>query len=454
MKLYNTASHEIEEFVPQNPQEVKMYTCGPTVYSFAHIGNFASYTYWDLLVRTMQLNGWKVKRVMNITDVGHLVSDADDGEDKMEKGARREGVTVWDIAQKYTDAYLKDFHRLGLLEPAEICKATDYIAQDIKLVEALDKAGYLYDTTDGLYFDTSKFPRYAEFARLDLENLQAGARVEFSDEKRNASDFAVWKWVREGEDHAMKWEFRGRMGYPGWHLECSTIIHEELGEPIDIHCGGIDHIPIHHTNEIAQSEAAFGKKMCNVWVHCNFITCEGQKISKSLGNCYYIQDLIDRGYAPVDYKMWLYQGHYQAERDFNFEQLAAAHARLMNYRNFAALRWQGVEVSDFEDAQKEILENLNSNLNSAGAFAVIDAAAKSGKAPSEKFLKFLDDAFGFELAATTPDISDELKGKIAARVAAKAERDFTTADRLRDEIADAGIELLDSATEVHWRYKG
>lgn len=454
MKLYNTASHEIEEFVPQNPQEVKMYTCGPTVYSFAHIGNFASYTYWDLLVRTMQLNGWKVKRVMNITDVGHLVSDADDGEDKMEKGARREGVTVWDIAQKYTDAYLKDFHRLGLLEPAEICKATDYIAQDIKLVEALDKAGYLYDTTDGLYFDTSKFPRYADFARLDLENLQAGARVEFSDEKRNASDFAVWKWIRDGEDHAMKWEFRGRMGYPGWHLECSTIIHEELGEPIDIHCGGIDHIPIHHTNEIAQSEAAFGKKMCNVWVHCNFITCEGQKISKSLGNCYYIQDLIDRGYAPVDYKMWLYQGHYQAERDFNFEQLAAAHARLMNYRNFAALRWQGVEVSDFEDAQKEILENLNSNLNSAGAFAVIDAAAKSGKAPSEKFLKFLDDAFGFELAATTPDISDELKGKIAARVAAKAERDFATADRLRDEIADAGIELLDSATEVHWRYKG
>ncbi len=454
MKLYNTASHEVEEFIPQNPQEVKLYTCGPTVYSFAHIGNFASYTYWDLLVRTMQLNGWKVKRVMNITDVGHLVSDADDGEDKMEKGARREGVTVWDIAQKYTDAYLNDFRRLGLLEPAKICKATDYIANDIKLVEALDKAGYLYDTTDGLYFDTSKFPRYAEFARLDLENLQAGARVEFSDEKRNASDFAVWKWIREGEDHAMKWEFRGRMGYPGWHLECSTIIHEELGEPIDIHCGGIDHIPIHHTNEIAQSEAAFGKKMCNVWVHCNFITCEGQKISKSLGNCYYIQDLIDRGYEPVDYKMWLYQGHYQAERDFNFEQLAAAHARLMNYRNFAALRWQGVEESDFEDAQKEILENLNSNLNSAGAFAVIDAAAKSGKAPSEKFLKFLDDAFGFELAATAPDISGELKGKIAARVAAKAERDYATADRLRDEIVDAGIELLDSATEVRWRYKG
>lgn len=453
MKLYNTATHEIQEFVPQNPKEVKLYTCGPTVYSFAHIGNFASYTYWDLLVRTLQLNGWNVKRVLNLTDVGHLVSDADDGEDKMEKGARREGVTVWDIAKKYADAYLDDFHRLGLLEPAKICRATDYIEQDKKLVDALDKAGYLYDTTDGLYFDTSKFPRYAEFARLDLENLRAGARVEFSDEKRNASDFAVWKWVREGEDHAMQWEYRGRMGYPGWHLECSTIIHEELGEPIDIHCGGIDHIPIHHTNEIAQSEAAFGEKMCNVWMHCNFITVEGQKISKSLGNVYYLSDLIERGFDPVDYKVWLYQGHYQAERDFTFEQLGAAHARLMNYRNFAALRWQDAEKSDFEEEQKEILENLNSNLNSAGAFAVIDAAAKSGKAPSEKFLKFLDEAFGFELAASTPDISDELKGKISARIAAKAERDFATADRLRDEIADAGIELLDSATSVQWRYK-
>ena len=452
MKLYNTETHGLIEFVPQDPKNVKVYTCGPTVYSYAHIGNFASYTYWDLLIRTLQLNGWKVNRVMNITDVGHLVSDADDGEDKMEKGARREGVTVWDIAQKYTDAYMEDFHRLGLIEPAKICRATDYIEADMKLVDALDKAGYLYDTTDGLYFDTSKFPRYAEFARLDLENMQAGARVEFSEEKRNVSDFAVWKWIRDGEDHAMKWEYRGRMGYPGWHLECSTIIHEELGEPIDIHTGGIDHIPIHHTNEVAQSESAYGVKMANCWLHCNYITIDGKKISKSLGNVYNLQDLIDRGFAPVDYKVWLYQGHYQAERDFTFEQLAAAHARLMNYRNFAALRWQGVETSDFTDERAQIMDCLNSNLNSAGAFAVIDAAVKSGKAPSEEFLKFLDEAFGFELAASTPDISDEIKEKIAARFAAKAEKDFATADKLRDEIAEQGIELLDSADGTKWQY--
>ena len=453
MKLYNTLSHKVEEFTPTNPNEVKIYTCGPTVYSFAHIGNLTAYTYWDLLIRVLRLNGWKEKRVLNITDVGHLTSDADDGEDKMEKGARREGKTVWEVAQMYMDDFLKNFHKLGLIEPYAICRATDFIEEDKKIVEALDKAGYLYDTTDGLYFDTSKFPKYAEFAHLDLENLRAGARVEFSDEKRNPSDFAVWKWIREGEDHAMKWEYRGRMGYPGWHLECSTIIHEKLNETIDIHCGGIDHIPVHHTNEIAQTEGAFGKKMANFWLHNNFITVEGQKISKSLGNVYYLSDLEERGFSPVDYKMWLYQGHYQAERDFSFEQLGAAHARLMNYRNFAALRWQGVETSDFAEARAEIIDLLNSNLNSAGAFAVIDGVVKSGLAPSDDFLKFLDDALGLEIAKSTPNISDELKAKIAERVEAKATKNYADADRLRDEILEQGIELLDGANGVRWQYK-
>ncbi len=453
MKLYNTLSHQVEDFIPTNPDEVKIYTCGPTVYSFAHIGNFTAYVYWDLLIRVLRLNGWKEKRVLNITDVGHLTSDADDGEDKMEKGARREGKTVWEVAQMYMDDYMANFRKLGLIEPFAICRATDFIEEDKKLVEALDKAGYLYDTTDGLYFDTSKFPKYAEFARLDLENLLAGARVEFSDEKKNPSDFAVWKWIREGEGHAMKWEFRGRMGYPGWHLECSTIIHEKLGEPIDIHCGGIDHIPVHHTNEIAQSEGAFGTQMSRFWLHNNHITTEGQKISKSLGNVYYLNDLAERGYSPIDFKMWLYQGHYQAERDFSFEQVAAAHARLMNYRNFAALRWQDVEKSDFVEARAEILDCLNSNLNSAGAFAVLDGAAKSGLAPSDEFLKFIDEAFGLEIAANSMDISEDLKAKIAERIEAKAAKDYARADALRDEIAEEGIELLDSVNGVKWQYE-
>jgi len=453
MKLYNALSHKVEEFKPINPEQVKIYTCGPTVYSFAHIGNYTAYIYWDLLMRILKQNGYGVKRVMNITDVGHLTSDGDEGEDKMEKGARREGKTVWEVAQFYMDDFMKTFRELGLIEPDEVCRATDYIEAQTKMVDILDEKGYLYDTEDGLYFDTSKFPTYADFARLDLENLRAGARIEFSVEKRNVSDFAVWKWIREGEDHAMKWEYRGRMGYPGWHLECSTIIHEELGEPIDIHTGGVDHIPVHHTNEIAQSEAAFGVKMANYWTHCNHITVEGEKISKSLGNVYYFGDLAERGFSMNDYKMWIFQGHYQANRNFSFADLGAARQRLLNYRNFAALRWQGAELSDFAEAREKMMAQLNANMNSAGALAELDAVAKSGLAPSDEFLKFLDEVLGLQIAESTPDISDELRDMITERARLKEMRDYAEADRLRDEIAREGYEVLDTARGPVWQYK-
>lgn len=450
MKLYNTLTRTVEEFTPINDKRVKIYTCGPTVYSFAHIGNFTCYVYWDLLVRTLQLEGWPVDRVLNITDVGHLTSDADDGEDKMEKGAKREGKTVWEVAEMYMGDFLENFRALSMVEPTDICRATDFIKEDTQLVDALYEKGYLYDTTDGLYFDTSKFPKYADFARLDLEHLKAGARIEFSDEKRNPSDFAVWKWIRDGEDHAMKWEYRGRMGYPGWHLECSTIIHEKLGEPIDIHCGGIDHIPVHHTNEIAQTECAYGEKMANFWLHNNFITIEGQKISKSLGNVYMFSDLKEKGYSHMDYKMWVLQGHFQSERNFSFEDIAAAKQRLLNYRNFAALRWQK-ESTDMSEVRKSMLMQLENNLNSAGALAELDKSI-STNVPDEDFVKFLDDAFGLNIAGSTPDISDELKAKIKKRFAAKKEKDFTTADALRDEISDEGITLLDGADGSVWQY--
>ena len=450
MKLYNTLTRKVEEFTPINDKRVKIYTCGPTVYSFAHIGNFTCYVYWDLLVRTLQLEGWPVDRVLNITDVGHLTSDADDGEDKMEKGAKREGKTVWEVAEMYMGDFLENFHALNMVEPTDICRATDFIKEDTQLVDALYEKGYLYDTTDGLYFDTSKFPKYADFARLDLEHLKAGARIEFSDEKRNPSDFAVWKWIRDGEDHAMQWEYRGRMGYPGWHLECSTIIHEKLGEPIDIHCGGIDHIPVHHTNEIAQTECAYGKKMANFWLHNNFITIEGQKISKSLGNVYMFSDLEEKGYSHMDYKMWVLQGHFQSERNFSFEDIAAAKQRLLNYRNFAALRWQK-EATDMLEVRKAMMMQLENNLNSAGALAELDKSM-STSVPDEEFVKFLDDAFGLKIAESTPDISDELKTKIEKRFKAKKEKDFATADALRDEISDEGIVLLDGADGSIWQY--
>ncbi len=451
MKLYNTLTRKVEEFKPIDSERVKIYTCGPTVYGFAHIGNFTSYIYWDLLVRTLQLNGWKAERVLNITDVGHLASDADDGEDKMEKGAKRDGKTVWEVAEMYMADFLRNFRALNMLEPAGICRATDFIQEDIALVEELDKKGFLYDTTDGLYFDTAKFTDYAKFARLDLEHLRAGARVEFSNEKRNPSDFAVWKWIRDGEDHAMQWEFRGRMGYPGWHLECSTIIHEKLGETIDIHCGGIDHIPVHHTNEIAQTEGAFGKKMANFWLHNNFITIEGQKISKSLGNVYMFEDLAERGFSHLDYRMWVLQGHFQSERNFSFEDLAAAKQRLLNYRNFATLRWQK-PATDMSATREAMLVQLNNNLNSAGALSELDKAINSGAVPDAEFVQFLDEALGLKLEETTADIAEELKKKIAERTAAKQAKNYARADELREEIAAAGIALLDGAGGTNWRF--
>lgn len=451
MKLYNTLTRKVEEFTPQNTERVKMYTCGPTVYSFAHIGNFTAYIYWDLLVRTIRLNGWKEDRVLNITDVGHLASDADDGEDKMEKGARREGKTVWQIAEMYMNDYLANFRALNLIEPTQICRATDFIEEDIALVDALDKKGFVYETSDGLYYDTSKFASYADFAHLDLENLKAGARVEFNNEKHNASDFALWKWVREGEDHAMQWKYRGRAGYPGWHIECAAIIHEKLGETIDIHTGGIDHIPVHHTNEIAELEGAYDKQMSRFWVHNNFITIDGEKISKSLGNVYMFSDLIAKGFSHLDYKMWVLQGHFQSERNFSFSDLAAARQRLTNYRNFAALRWQK-PATDMSEVRAAILEQLNNNLNSAGALAELDKAIKNN-VPSNEFVEFLDEAFGLKLAESTPDISDELKAKIAERKQAKTERNFAKSDALRDEIAKAGIKLLDGANEMLWQYE-
>lgn len=461
MKLYNTLTRGVEEFLPQDEGRVKIYTCGPTVYGYAHIGNFTAYVYWDLLVRVLRLNGWKEDRVLNITDVGHLVSDADEGEDKMEKGAKREGLTVWEVAKRYEEDFFEQYRALLLLEPTQIRRATDFIEQDKVLIEALDKKGLVYETSDGLYYDTAKFPSYAEFARLDLDHLRAGARVEFSSEKRNVSDFALWKWVREGEDHAMQWEYRGRMGYPGWHIECATIIHECLGEPIDIHCGGIDHIPVHHTNEIAEIEGAYGKKMARFWLHNNFITIDGEKISKSLGNVYRFSDLLERGFSPLDFKMWVLQGHFQSERNFSFKDLAAAKQRRLNYRNFAVLRWQ--EGASFEDEagallelEKRILAQLNNNLNSAAALAELDVVvslAGAGKCrPNKKFIQFLDEAFGLGLEESTPDISEELKGKIAERTEAKRARDFARADVLREEILKEGIGLLDGAGGAVWQY--
>ncbi|MBO7720057.1 cysteine--tRNA ligase [Candidatus Saccharibacteria bacterium] len=445
LKLYNQLTKSVEDFTPLDPKNVKIYTCGPTVYSYAHIGNFSSYIYWDLLVRTLTLNGYTVNRVLNLTDVGHLSSDADDGEDKLEKGAKKEGKTVWQIADKYIDAFLKDFHALNMVEPTKIARATDYIDEDLELVQTLIDKGYTYTTGDGIYFDTSKFKDYANFARLDLEKLKAGARVEFNKEKKNISDFAIWKFVRPGENHAMQWDFEGRPGYPGWHLECSTIIHAELGETIDIHTGGIDHIPVHHTNEIAQTECAYGKKMANFWLHCNFITIDGEKVSKSLGNIYTIDDLRERGFSPLDFKLWVLQGHYRGDRNFSFDDLASAKNRRLSWRNRIASAYQITTNSTF--SRDTALALVSNNLNSSELLAYID-----NNTLGLDDWEFIDQLLGLDLIATTPKVSKEILDKINARESARKSKDFATSDRLRDELAGNNITILDTEHGPIWQY--
>jgi len=445
MKLYNTLSRKTEEFRPIG-EVVKIYTCGPTVYNFQHIGNYAAQIYWDLLVRTLRANGFKVRRVLNLTDVGHLVSDGDEGEDKLEKGAAREGKSVWEVAKFYAEDFLKNYRSLELSEPEMIARATDYIEEDKKAVDKMTENGFTYETQDGVYFDTAKFAGYADFARLDLAGLQAGARVQFSDEKRNAADFAVWKFIKSGEKHEMRWDYLGRPGYPGWHLECSTIIHEELGEPIDIHTGGVDHIPVHHSNEIAQTFAMDGRALAKYWLHCNFITIEGEKISKSLGNVYLLSDLAERGFSAMDYKMWVLSGHYQGTRNFTFESLEAAKQRRLNWRNRIALCYQK-EVAGEAGAFEKILAAVSNNLNSAEGFALVDNLELS----LEDWRK-VDELFGLRLISDTPEISEELKELISMRKKARAEKDFRRADEIRDKLAKAGIGVRDTADGAVWEY--
>ena len=465
LKFYNTPSRKIEEFKPLNPENVKIYTCGPTVYASPHIGNWVAFIYWDILIRTLRLNGYNVTRTMNITDVGHLVSDEDDGEDKLEKGARREGKTVWEVAEFYTNEFLKGMQDLNLIKPENLSKATDFIPEQIEIIDNLSRKGFTYITSDGIYFNTAKFPKYANFAHLDLENLKAGARVNFNPEKKNLSDFALWKWSPKDQKRGMEWEYCGRMGFPGWHLECSAIAINTLGETIDIHTGGIDHIPVHHTDEIAQSETFTGKTFSNYWLHCNHMTSEGKKISKSLGNGFTLEQIMLQGFSPMDFKMFVLQSQYRTESNFSFENLKSAQNRLKNWQNIANLRWQ-IKGSDGKipslAAKQAILEEVNDNLDTPKALAKIDEIfGEIIKANPEKLnhsnllelLEFIDELLGLNLITSTPDISDEIKIKIIERTNARAEKNWTKSDEIRDELLSKNIILRDTPKKSFWEYR-
>lgn len=467
MKLYNTLSRQVEQIAPIAPPTVSIYTCGPTVYDYPHVGNWFTFIRYDLLLRVLKSGGAPTKWVMNITDVGHLVSDADEGEDKLEKGAHREGKTAWDIAAFYSDYFLKGLDRLNITTPDYLPKATEHIAEQISLVKTLESKGYAYQIDDGIYYDTSKFPGYAAFARLDLDDLQEGARVATNAQKRNPSDFALWKFSPASQKRDMEWDSPWGKGFPGWHLECSAMSQKYLGDTIDIHCGGIDHIPVHHTNEIAQSEAATGQRFANCWMHTNHISVDGQKISKSLGNGITLEDIESKGYDLEAFRLHVLESHYRSQSRFSWDSIESASNRLAGYKSFAALRWQTVRSDSlgdiFENSIAQIVAALNDDLNSPVALAKLSSLCdevgtrveKIGGLPQADqdafagFLQNIDDLLGLSLASIA-DISPEQKQTIAERQAARQARDWQKSDTLRDELAGQGVYIRDTASEPIW----
>lgn len=458
VKLHNTLTRNVDDLRPLADNKISLYTCGLTVYSQPHIGNWVSYIYWDVLVRTLRASGYDVTRVQNITDVGHLTSDEDAGEDKMLKGALREGKTAWEVADKYI-AIADDeaYNQLGLIRPDHMPRATEYIPQQIDFVKELEAKGYTYSIDDGVYFDTSKLQNYGELARLDIEGLQFGARVEDTG-KKNPTDFAVWKFSNPGEKRDMEWDSPWGKGFPGWHLECSVMARELLGDQIDIHTGGIDHIPVHHTNEIAQTEAVTGKHpFANIWLHANHIKVDGQKMSKSLGNIYTLHDIADKGFDLQAFKLLVLSKHYGTEGNFTWEILEAAQNRLNNWKATAALKWQTEPQPHHVHA--DILARLQDDLDTPRAVAEVDRALSllqehAATADRESIVKLIDDIrtlLGIDL--NCDDIPDEQKQLIKDREAAREAKDWTRSDTLRDELASQGIAVRDTPHGTVWEYK-
>ncbi|MGB9695901.1 MAG: cysteine--tRNA ligase [Ignavibacteria bacterium] len=454
--LFNTLTRRKEEFVPIEPGKVRMYCCGPTVYNYAHIGNLRSYFFEDILKRALLYNGYDVIHVMNITDVGHLVSDADEGEDKMEKGAKREGKTVWEIAEFFTSAFKKDIALLNILPPSVYCKATDYIKEQIEMIKCLEEKGYTYITSDGVYYDTSKFPDYGKLARLDIEGLKEGLRVEFSEEKRNKTDFALWKFSPKDRQRQMEWDSPWGKGFPGWHIECSAMSRKFLGDTFDIHCGGVDHIPIHHTNEIAQSEGCTGKKFVNYWIHGEFLIEEQGKMSKSAGEFLRLQTLIDKGYSPLDYRYFLLMTHYRKKIKFSFDNLDAAKN---GYNNLKYKLAELLSEKTQEELREDIIETwhnlfleaINDDLNTPEALALLWDIIKDDKLyPSERIYlaKDFDKILGLDFSKIQPLKGSETIPEGIIRLAeqrktARANKDFKLADDLRIQIQNAGFEIID-----------
>ncbi|HKW81032.1 MAG TPA: cysteine--tRNA ligase [Casimicrobiaceae bacterium] len=450
LRLYDTYTRSLRTFEPLEPGVVGLYTCGPTVYDYQHIGNFRTFLFEDVLKRVLEWNGYRVRHVMNVTDVGHLTSDADTGEDKMEKGARRTGKSAWEIAELYTRSFLDDMQRLGIEPPTILSRATDHIAGQIAFIADIERAGYTYRTSDGIYFDTSRQPGYGYLARLDKAGLDAGRRVELG-EKKSATDFALWKFSPTGEKRQMEWDSPWGRGFPGWHIECSAMAQEYLGDYFDIHCGGEDHIPVHHTNEIAQTEARVGTRLANFWMHGYFLLSNDAKMAKSAGEFLRLQSLLDRGYDPLAYRYLCLTAHYRSQLNFTWEALDAAATGLERMR-------RGVHaLPGGGDAEASYLERftaaVNDDLNVPKALAVAWELLRgdlADRAATRATLLACDRVFGLGLSTWQPPVEtipEPVHALAAARAAARAARQWAEADRLRAELHAAGWEMEDRGDE-------
>lgn len=464
MRVYNTMSRTKEEFKPIDGENVSIYSCGPTVYSYAHIGNMRTYVFMDILRRVLKLNGYKLKHVMNITDVGHLTSDADDGEDKMEQAAKKQQKTPWEIAEYYTGVFFGDLARLNIETPELTPKATEHIEEMIDFVKELCDKGYGYETSDGIYFDISKFPRYGRLSRANLEEQLAGAseRVEINNEKRNHADFALWK--KAPKEHIMQWPSPWGMGYPGWHIECSAMSRKYLGDCFDIHTGGVDHVPIHHENEIAQSEALTGHKSVDYWMHGEFLLVDNGKMSKSLGNTYTISDLAAKGYSPLAYRYFCLNGNYRNKLNFTWDAMDAAQTSLNRLYEAVGKHKDAdgkLPEGTLDEWKKEFTEAVSDDLNVPLGLGVLWKALRNPQKSREvyEFSLFADSILGLSIAenackanedapADEEDFAPEILALVEERTDAKKRKDYKTADEIRDKLKSMGITLIDTKEGV------
>lgn len=454
LRLYNTLTKKKEEFVPIDKENniVTIYTCGPTVYNYAHIGNMRTYIFMDTLRKILKYNGYKLNHVMNITDVGHLTSDADEGEDKMSKSAREQNKSVYEIAKIYTEAFFKDIHRLNISEPEHIVKATDHIKDMEEYVKEIIKNGYAYETSKGIYFDTSKLPTYGELSRIKLDNQKAGARVNVDKEKKNPLDFAIW--IKAPKEHIMKWDSFAGLCYPGWHIECSAMSRKYLGEKFDIHTGGVDHIPIHHENEIAQSKGATGKNPANIWMHVEFLLIDNGKMSKSLHNVYTLDDLEKRGIEPLAYRYFTYTSHYRNKLNFTWDGIKSCQVSLDRLRELVNSHKDlnnNVDDEVLKDFENRFIEAINDDLNMPVAISIVWELAKYSVKSNkiyELIMKF-DSILSLDLNKVKKDnknveVPNEILELLEQRKKARESKDYALSDTLRDKIKEKGYIVKDT----------